>query len=163
MKQEITFTKAQLTSLLALRFLVGWHILYEGVAKVLNPQWTSLNFLNESQWILSGFAGWVIANPGILAIVDFLNTWGLIAIGLGLIAGLFFKIAALAGFVLIFIYYLNSPSLIGMEYNMPVEGHNLLVNKTLIEAIALSVLALFSTSKIFGLDGLIDNYKKRRS
>lgn len=94
----------------------------------------------------------MIANPNTLAVVDFLNTWGLIAIGLGLIVGLFFKFAAAAGFVLILMYYLNSPALIGMEYVMPAEGNNLVVNKTLIQAAALLILALFSTSKIFGLD-----------
>jgi thiosulfate dehydrogenase (quinone) large subunit len=44
------------------------------------------------------------------------------------------------------------PPLIGIEYTLPVEGNNLIVNKTLIEAVALCVLALFPTSKIFGLD-----------
>ncbi len=161
MKQEHTYTKLQLTFLLLLRFLVGWHILYEGAAKAINPQWTSLNFLQESQWILSGFAEWVISNPNVLAVVDFLNTWGLIAIGLGVITGLFFKVAAIAGFLLLFMYYLNSPPLIGIDYVLPTEGHNLIVDKTLIEAVTLIVLALFSTSKIFGLDALIENLKKK--
>jgi thiosulfate dehydrogenase (quinone) large subunit len=158
---ENTFTKPQLISLIILRFFTGWHILYEGAAKALNPQWSSIGFLQESQWILSGFASWVISSPGVLATVDFLNTWGLIAIGLGLIFGLFFKVAAIAGAVLLFSYYLNSPPLIGIEYAIPTQGHNLVIDKTLIESVALVVLALFSTSKIFGLDALIGNLKKR--
>ena len=156
-----TFTKPQLASLLVLRFFTGWHILYEGTAKALNPQWSSLGFLQESQWILSGFSEWIISNPGVLAVVDFLNVYGLIAIGLGLIAGLFFKVAAIAGALLIFMYYLNSPPVIGIEYAMPSEGHNLIINRTLIEAVALVVLALFSTSNIFGLDALISNPNKK--
>ncbi len=161
MKQENTFTKLQLTSLLTLRFLVGWHILYEGAAKALNPQWSSVGFLEESQWIMSGFAQWIISNPNVLSVVDFLNTWGLIAIGLGLILGLFFKVAAIAGSVLLIIYFLNSPPLIGTEYAIPTEGHTLIVDKTLIEAFSLILLALFSTSRIFGLDALISNLKKK--
>jgi thiosulfate dehydrogenase (quinone) large subunit len=156
-----TFTKSQLASLLVLRFLAGWHILYEGTAKALNPQWSSLSYLQESQGILSGFSEWIISNPGVLAVVDFLNVYGLIAIGLGLITGLFFKVAAIAGAILIFVYYLNSPPLIGIEYVLPSEGHNLIINRTLIEAVALVVLALFSTSKIFGLDALISNPNKK--
>lgn len=161
MKELNQFSKSQLTLLLILRFIVGWHILYEGAAKVINPQWSSLSFLQESQWILSGFANWVISNSFVLNLVDFLNTWGLIAIGLGLIFGLFFKIAAIAGSVLLFIYYLNSPPLIGIEYLIPAGGHNLIVDKTLIEAVALGLLACFSTSNIFGLDALIGNLKKK--
>ncbi|SHE40592.1 thiosulfate dehydrogenase [quinone] large subunit [Mariniphaga anaerophila] len=146
------YSKLQLTALVVLRFLVGWHILYEGIAKLLNPQWTSAGFLDQSQWILSGFADWVTSNAGILAAVDFLNTWGLIAIGLGLVLGLLSRPAAIAGAALVFVYYLNTPPLIGLEYALPVDGNNLVVNKTLIEAAALCVLALFPTSKIFGLD-----------
>jgi thiosulfate dehydrogenase [quinone] large subunit len=166
MQQKNSYSKLQLTSLVLLRFLVGWHILYEGVAKVLNPQWTSAGFLSESQWILSGFADWVTSNSGVLAAVDFLNTWGLIAIGLSLLLGLFAQTAAVAGAALVFVYYLNSPPLIGIEYTLPVEGNNLIVNKTLIEAVALCVLALFPTSKIFGLDafwqgGIIKSKKEK--
>ncbi len=159
--QKHNYTGIQLTSLMVLRFLTGWHILYEGTAKVLNPQWSSSAFLQESQWLISGFAEWIISNPGILEIVDFLNTWGLMAIGLGIITGLFFKVAAIAGALLLFIYYLNSPPLIGMEYTIPSRGHNLIVDNNLIEAAALILLALFPTSKIFGLDALLPSKEKK--
>lgn len=155
------YTSLQLIFLVLLRFLIGWHILYEGIAKLLNPGWSSSGFLKESQWILSGFAKWVTSNPDILSVVDFLNTWGLIAIGLGLIMGLFFRIAAISGFLLLVVYYLNCPPLLGLEYSLPADGSNLVVNKTLIEAIALVVLALFSTSNIFGLDAFIGKRRKK--
>jgi thiosulfate dehydrogenase [quinone] large subunit len=154
MNKNKNYTKLQFIFLVLLRFLIGWHILYEGVAKLLNPQWTSAGFLSESQWILSGFADWITSNSGVLAAVDFLNTWGLIAIGLSLLLGFFARTAAIAGAALVFVYYLNSPPLIGIEYTLPVEGNNLIVNKTLIEAVALCVLALFPTSKIFGLNAV---------
>ena len=51
---------------------------------------------------------------GVLNAVDFLNTWGLIAIGLGLILGLFTRAAAISGAILLFVYYLNNPPLIGL-------------------------------------------------
>ncbi|MFV0265959.1 MAG: DoxX family membrane protein [Draconibacterium sp.] len=156
------YTRWQLTFLVALRFLIGWHLLYEGVAKLLNPQWSSVGFLKESQWILSGFANWVVTNPNILNTVDFLNTWGLIAIGLGLILGMFFRVAALSGFVLLVVYYLSCPPLVGIEYSLPADGNNLIVNKTLIEAFALAVLALFPTGSILGLDALLGRFKIKK-
>lgn len=155
-------TRWQLTFLVALRFLIGWHLLYEGVAKLLNPQWSSVGFLKESQWILSGFANWVVTNPNILNTVDFLNTWGLIAIGLGLILGMFSRVAAVSGFVLLVVYYLNCPPLVGIEYSLPADGNNLIVNKTLIEAFALAVLALFPTGSILGLDALLGRFKIKK-
>lgn len=162
MKQKIEYTKPQLVFLVLLRFLIGWHLLYEGVAKLLNPQWSASGFLKESQWILSGFAKWIISEPQILSLVDLLNTWGLIAIGLGLILGLFSRTAAIAGAILLFVYYLNCPPLTVIEYTRPLDGNNLVVDKTLIEAMALCVLALFSTSRIFGLDMFTSGFKNHK-
>jgi thiosulfate dehydrogenase (quinone) large subunit len=163
--KKCSYTNLQLVFLMLLRFMIGWHLLYEGFAKLLNPQWSSSGFLKESQWILSGFANWIVSDPAILNAVDFLNTWGLIAIGLGLILGLFFRVASVTGAFLLLVYYLNCPPLIGIEYNLPSDGNYLIVDKTLIEAVTLCVLALFPTGRIFGLDAIIfgnrNNNKKR--
>ncbi len=156
------YTTLQSVVLIALRFLTGWHLLYEGFAKLINPQWSSMGFLKESQWVLSGFADWIISNPGVLNAVDFLNTWGLIAIGLGLILGFCFRAAAIAGALLLLVYYLNCPPLTGIEYSLPTDGNNLIVDKTLIEAVALLVLALFPTSTIFGIDSLVCKRKNKK-
>jgi len=159
------YTKLQFVIIVLLRYLIGWHILYEGVAKLITPHWSSLGFLRQSKGVLSGFAQWVISNDDILSVVDFLNTWGLIAIGLGLLLGLFARTASVIGAVLLFIYYLNSPPLIGMKYVMPVDGNYLIVDKTLIEAVALCALALFPTSQVFGIDAfwVMHSQKRRRN
>jgi thiosulfate dehydrogenase [quinone] large subunit len=161
MKYSERFTTIQLTVLVVLRLIIGWHLLYEGIAKLISPNWSSVGFLMESKWILSGFSQWIISNPNVLNVVDFLNTWGLIAIGIGLIAGLFARTAAISGALLLFLYYLNNPPLIGLEYSVPAEGNYLIINKTLIEAVALLVLTIFPTSTIAGLDQFITRFKIR--
>jgi thiosulfate dehydrogenase [quinone] large subunit len=138
--------------IIALRFLIGWHFLYEGVSKLIHPEWSSLGFLMESKWILSGVADWITSNQGVLEVVDFLNTWGLIAIGLGLILGLFTRWAAIAGTVLLALYYLFLPPFIGMETTAPQEGNYLIVNKNLIEAVMLLLIAVSPAARNFGLD-----------
>lgn len=158
-----SFTTLQLATLVALRFLIGWHLLYEGVSKFLTPNWTSMGFLKESKWILSGFSIWIISNKSVLNTVDFLNTWGLIAIGLGLILGLFTRLAAISGAILLLVYYVMNPPLIGLEYSVPVEGNYLIVSKTLIEAVALFALAIFPSSSIVGLDVFVTRFKDRRN
>jgi thiosulfate dehydrogenase (quinone) large subunit len=161
MKENNTYTRVQIYVLFALRILIGWHIIYEGFSKLLTPNWSSIGFLNESQWILTGFTKWVISNPGVLNAVDFLNTWGLIAIGAGLIVGLFTRTAAISGALLLFVYYLNSPPLIGLEYTIPTEGNYLIVSKTLIESVALVVLAVFPSGSCTGLDVYVDRFRNR--
>lgn len=160
MKEPQKFTSLQRTTLVILRFLIGWHILYEGISKLITPGWSSLSFLKESKWILSGFANWVISNSTILNFVDFLNTWGLIAIGAGLILGMLTRVAAISGAFLLLLYYLNNPPLIGLQYSVPMEGSYLIVSKTLIEAVALVILAVFPSGYILGLDMLIFRSKK---
>lgn len=159
MEERKSFTALQTASLVVLRILIGWHILFEGFSKMLLPNWSSYGFLKESQWILAGLARFVLEHDQLLKVVDFLNTWGLIAIGLGLIFGLFTRTACLAGAFLLFLYYSCNPPLIGLEYSVPSEGNYLVVNKTMIESVALLVLALFPTSYTFGLDMLIDKYR----
>ena len=75
-----------------------------------------------------------------------MNTWGLIAIGAGLILGLFTRMAAIAGS--------------GLEYSLPSEGNYLVVSKTLIEAVALLTLVVFPTGTVIGMDILVSRFAK---
>lgn len=151
-KNTNSYTSLQLILLLLLRFLIGWHILYEGISKAIIPDWTAAEYLKNSQWILTDFFQWIVSNPSVMSFVDFMNVWGLILIGTGIILGCCFKIAAVSGFVLLLLYYLATPPMIGLAYQVPVEGSNLIVNKTLIEAVVLLLLAVFPTNKFYGLD-----------
>ncbi len=157
--QPANYSNAQLTALTALRMLIGWHFLYEGLAKIFNPKWSSVDFLMDSKGIFSGLFRSVVNNPATLKAVDFLNEWGLVLIGLALIIGLFTRYATIAGIVLLSLYYLATPPFVGLQYSIPTEGSYLIVNKTLIELAALVVLLLFPTSCIIGLDWFLKKKK----
>ena len=146
--------------LIALRFMIGWHLLYEGLVKFLKPEWSSLAFLRESQWIFAGIADWIVSSPAVLAAVDALNTWGLILIGTGLILGLFTRAAAFAGAVLLGLYYLFNPPFIGLASAAPMEGNYLIVNKNLIEATMLILIAVSPATRSFGLDSLFRKHRE---
>ena len=146
----------QLVSLSLLRILVGWHLLYEGMAKLANSNWTSAAYLLDSKWLFSGLAEWMVTNPGLLSFVDTLNIWGLTLIGLSLMLGLLSRWGSIAGACLLVLYYLFHPPLVGLEYSKPPEGSYLIVDKNLVEACALFVLAMFPTSHITGLDRFLN-------
>lgn len=156
------YTTLQLTALVILRVVIGWHFLYEGMVKLLNPYWSSAGFLLETKGILKGLATSIVANPRALGLVDFLNKWGLVLIGLGLIAGCLTRAACISGMVLLLFYYVFHPPLIGYTYTTPAEGSYLIINKNLIELFALFVLAIFPTASIIGLDRFIF-FKKKSS
>lgn len=85
--------------------------------------------------------------------IDALTMWGLAVIGVLLIAGLCSRLAAVAGAVLLFSFYLAMPPWPGVPA-APGPEHSLWVNKNLIEVIALLVLASMPTGRWFGLDSL---------
>ena len=146
------YNQYQLVSLSLLRLFIGWHLLYEGMAKISNANWTSAAYLLDSKWIFSGLAKWMVTNPNVLGFVDTLNMWGLTIIGLSLMLGLFSRWSCIAGAGLISLCYSFHPPLVGLEYSKPPEGSYLIIDKNLIEACALFVLAVFPTSHITGLD-----------
>jgi thiosulfate dehydrogenase [quinone] large subunit len=160
MEKKANYTQAQLTVLVVFRLLIGWHFLYEGIAKLLNPYWSSAGYLLETKGIFSGLATSIVSSPAALKIVDFLNVWGLIAIGAALMAGVLTRASSIVGIVLLLLYYIFNPPFIGYTYANPAEGSYLIINKILIEMWALLVLILFPTGKIIGLDRLIF-YKKK--
>ena len=146
------YSSFQVTTLVALRMLIGWHFCYEGIAKLLNPYWTSAGYLAGSQWFLKEELIDLAANATAVTVVDVLNEWGLVAIGLGLMLGALARPAAIAGVVLLSLYWIVAPPFAGVTYPMPAEGSYVLVNKVLVELAALLVVVAFPTSNVYGLD-----------
>jgi uncharacterized membrane protein YphA (DoxX/SURF4 family) len=148
--------------LVLLRIAIGWHLLYEGFVKLVSPGWTSAAFLAESRWLFSGAFHGIAAHPAVLRVVDQLNVWGLLLIGLGLVLGAFTRFAALSGIVLLSLYYVASPPLVGLPTN-GAEGSYLVVNKNLVEMLALCVVAAFPATGFFGLEGRVRKLLARRA
>ena len=136
-----------------LRVVVGWHFLYEGLTKLFTPGWTSAGYLQSSTGFMSEHYQRLAADPQLLSIVDQLNIWGLLLIGVALMLGLLTRFAALCGVVLLALYYLAYPPLFGTEAPGVAEGHYLIINKNLIELCAL-VVVMFLPASSWGLDGL---------
>ena len=82
---SIKSNQYQFYGLVVLRFLIGWHFLYEGISKLLNPYWSSAAYLLDSKWIFSGLAKTIVSNPTLLTISDYVNMWGLTLVGASLL------------------------------------------------------------------------------
>lgn len=149
------YSKSQLTFLVILRVFIGWHFLYEGMVKVLNPGWSAKAYLMDSKGIFGQFFVNMSSNPGLMKYVDFFNEWALVAIGLGLILGCFARLSSIGGMLLLLLYTFSHPAIIGVKYMMPMEGSYFLIDKNLIELAALGVLFVFPTARIIGIDLLL--------
>jgi uncharacterized membrane protein YphA (DoxX/SURF4 family) len=135
-----------------LRIAIGWHFLYEGMVKILNPEWTARPFLENSRWIFGDLFRWMISGDTGMWIINAANAYGLTFIGLALILGLFTRLATWSGIILLTIYYLAYPQFGGYSYGTPAEGSYLIINKNLIELFALTLLLLMRSGMYFGLD-----------
>jgi thiosulfate dehydrogenase [quinone] large subunit len=147
-----SYTPWQAISLVILRIVIGWHFLFEGAVKLFDSSWSSKSFLLDSAGIMPGFFKSLANHPGTLAVVDILNEWGLVLIGMAFILGIFNRISAPAGILLLLLYYLSHPALTGIQYQFPSEGSYFLVNKNIVEMFAIFVLMFFPTGHIFGLE-----------
>jgi len=149
---EMKYSNGQLSALVIVRVLIGWHFLYEGWVKVINPEWTAASFLNAAQGPLANLFKSMASNDGVLEVINFCNQWGLVLIGLSLILGLLSRWACLGGMALLALYYLCNPPLIGLDISGMAEGSYLVVNKNLIELFTLLILFFFPTGNRVGLD-----------
>jgi uncharacterized membrane protein YphA (DoxX/SURF4 family)/plasmid maintenance system antidote protein VapI len=146
-----------------LRIVIGWHFLYEGISKLIEGGWTSAGYLAGSRWIFGSLFHWMAVHPGIISVVDFINIWGMILIGLGLILGLFTRLAGIAGSVMLLFYFIAYPPVPGYMVSVPVEGSYLWVNKTLIEFVILLAFSFMNSSFHYGIDRLYSRWKEEKA
>ncbi len=120
--------------LTALRFLVGWHFLYEGLWKLLQGNWSAASYLRSSHWNAAELFHKIADTPFLLNLVNHLNMWGLTLIGLALILGIFIRLSSVCGIALLTLYYMAQPP---FGAKGPGDGHFLWFDRNVIEALAL--------------------------
>jgi uncharacterized membrane protein YphA (DoxX/SURF4 family) len=97
--------------------------------------------------------------------LDWVNAstkWGLVAMGVCLMLGLFTPLAALAGAVFLGQIYMSMPPWPGLPPSPIAEGHYFIVNKNLVEMIACLALATIPTGMWIGFDALLFGWISRR-
>lgn len=127
---------------LILRVFIGWHFLYEGVIKLFMPEWSAEGYLKGSYGFFAPVFHSLAANESVLQVVDILNVWGLVLIGLGLLLGIFIRVSAGAGILLLLLYYFAYPPF-GETLFRSIEGNTWIINRNIIEAAALGVVMAF--------------------
>ena len=165
MKTQMNFNVNKMVQWLLtfVRIIIGWHFLYEGISKIITAGWSSAPYLAGSKWIFAPVFTALANSPSAVSVIDFINIWGMILVGLGLILGLFTRWASLGGSLMLFFYFIAYPPVPGYMFGVPVEGSYLWVNRNLIELFALSVFIFISPASHFSLDRLIGRWKDERA
>jgi thiosulfate dehydrogenase [quinone] large subunit len=156
------FSRSAMIAITLLRVFVGWHFLYEGIAKLTSPSWSAAGYLKQARGPFAGLFKWLASQPNLLANTDLITMWGLTLVGAFLILGLFTRLASLGGITLILLFYLCNPPFVGYFYSIPTEGSYLIVNKNIVELCALVVILLTGSGRFAGLDRILHGLFARR-
>lgn len=162
MKAKTTLNQAQLTGLVILRVLIGWYFLYEGAAKLLSPSWSAYGYLMDSRGFMAPFFASIAESAVALSIVNYLNMYGLIVVGLSLMLGVFARWGTLGAVIMLVLYYFSHPPLLDVSYALRPEGSYLWVDKNTLILISVIVTGwLFPNSHRVGIDRLLQRKKHR--
>jgi thiosulfate dehydrogenase [quinone] large subunit len=132
-------------AILALRLVLGWLFVYAGYTKIIAvPAFSAAGYLNNAT-SFKGIYSW-FASAQNIGWVSFLNEWGLLLIGLGLIFGFWTKYASMAGILLMFLYYFAVP-------NFPYVSHGFIVDDHIIYIIVFWLFIETNAGMYKGLDG----------
>jgi uncharacterized membrane protein YphA (DoxX/SURF4 family) len=142
-----------------LRMAIGWHFLYEGIAKITMVNWSAQSYLANTTGSLSSIYHWIAASPA-MGVINWLNITGLILIGLALFLGSFTRIAAACGALLLLLYYFAYPPFGFSLITTSGESHLFIVNFQLVEALMLVIFVFYKTG--YGIDNLWRYLKSSR-
>ena len=143
----------QKVSLFLLRMSLGWYMLYAGVPKVFDPNWSAAGYLAGAK----NFAGFYnfFLTPGMLPITNFLNAWGITLIGVSLILGVCVRWSSVFGILLMVLYYFALP--------FPMQdAHSYVVDAHFINAAGFLTLAAFGAGRVWGLENWFSRLLGRR-
>jgi thiosulfate dehydrogenase [quinone] large subunit len=122
--------------------------------------WSSSSYLDGATGPI-GHLLRALFNAGFGHMIDVAVIAALWAIGLSLMLGLFTQAGCGMALGMLSLFYLTAIPLDGVPHP-GMEGNYLLVNKTLIEWVAVTVLLCFRTGRIAGLDLLYCGWRDRR-
>ena len=142
-------------SLLSLRLVMAYVFLSAGISKLLDPTWSADGFLLNAVADTNPLVGmWTVMAEGWLWLIDPLNVWGQIFIGLALLFGGFVRLAAFGGALMMLLYWAASLQG-GLLAGLPVEN-GYVVTYHMVYALLLFGLGAVGAGRILGLDAKLE-------
>lgn len=160
--EEANLSRSAMIAITVMRVIVGWHFLYEGIAKLTSSSWSAVGYMRVSRGPFAAFFKWIASQPQLLDNANMITMYGLTIVGVLLMLGLFTRLAAVGGIGFVLLFYLCNPPFVGYFYSIPTEGSYLIVNKNLVELGALAVILLTRSGLFAGLDRIVHGLLVRR-
>lgn len=149
-------TNAAKLAIFLLRVAIGWLFFYAGWSKVITyftdaKDWTASGFLGRLEGPFSSYFSSMAGSP----LVDKLNAWGLLLIGIAMILGILVRWSAFWGIIIMILYW---------AAGFPPDNA-IIIDDHIIYSLVFIVLAAIGAGRIWGLDNLIEksNFVKSNS
>jgi thiosulfate dehydrogenase [quinone] large subunit len=137
-----TETTLQRLILTAFRLMVGWVFLGAALRQIPDASWSAVGFLGGAPYYS------LLTQPPLINIIDTLVPWVHLLLGLALILGVFMRLTALVGSVLMILYLLPR-----------IAFPAVFTDAHIIYSLLMIYLASVGAGRFFGLQGWIDGFK----
>lgn len=127
------------------RLAMGWTFLYAASHQVFAEGWSIAGFLNRTKTFHDLFA--YFTTPTLEPIVSFLVSYGHLLIGISLILGLFVRVSASFGILLMILYWMAH-----MDFPYIETRNNFLLDFHIVYAGVLAYLIVKRAGHVWGLD-----------
>lgn len=142
-------TKTEKLIILFLRLSLGWIFLYSAATKISDPSWSAAGLLKSANTFPSLYQ-W-LATPSILPIINFINEWGQLLLGISLVLGIGVRLSSILGVVLMLLYYLP-------QLNFPYIGRtSYLIDQHVVYSLVLIYFAAIRAGRVYGLEERCSN------
>jgi thiosulfate dehydrogenase [quinone] large subunit len=140
-------TKYQNIYLAILRISLGFVYFYAGISKILKPDWSAVGYLSNAKTFANLYQWFAL--PEHISIINFINEWGLLLLGVSLIIGLGVRLSSSLGIMLMFLYYF--PTL-----DFPYAGTSaFIIDSHIIYILILILFIILKAGRIYGLDAVV--------
>ena len=142
-------------AVLALRLVMAYVFLSAGIQKLFDPSWTAQGFLVGAVSDANPFKPMFTAMAdGWLWLIDPLNVFGQVLIGLALLFGVFTRVAAFGGALMMLLYWLTQFQG-GVLAGLPV-ANGYVVTYHLVYALILFGIGAVGAGRILGIDAKLE-------
>ena len=79
--EDMKLSRGPMIAITVLRVVIGWHFLYEGLAKLTAPSFTAAGYLKQARGPFAEMFKSIASQPNLLANADLITMWGLTLVG----------------------------------------------------------------------------------
>ena len=79
--EDMKLSRSAMIAITVLRVVVGWHFLYEGIAKLTSASWSAAGYMKASRGPFAAFFHWIASQPQLLDKANLITMYGLAIVG----------------------------------------------------------------------------------